>query len=91
MKPESNNKRPSRCILGLVVRLRLRICDVFGHSFSDWDVLKFRIECEGRCYTVDTFTGERRSWEGQPKIKCRRCGGYFSPNVRPLATGESAD
>jgi hypothetical protein len=80
MKPESNKKRPSRCLARLVVRLRLWICNTFGHSFSDWDVLKFRIESEGRCYTVDTLTGERRPWEGKPEIKCRRCGECFSHN-----------
>jgi hypothetical protein len=58
----------------LVVRFRLWICDTFGHSFSDWDVLRFKIECEGQCYTVNTLTGKRRPRKRKPKIKCQRCG-----------------
>lgn len=73
---------PARCLDRLVVRLRLLVCDAFGHSFSDLDVLKFRMESEGRRYTVDTLTCERRPWEGKPEIKCRRCGGCFSHNTQ---------
>lgn len=80
MKHESNNKRLSRCLARLVVRLRLWMCGVFGHSFSAIDALKFKIECEGRCCTVNTLTGERRPMERKPEIKCRRCGETFSHN-----------
>ena len=64
----------------LVVRPRLWMCAVFGHSFSSIDALKFKIETAARRYTVNTLTGERRPWEGKPEIKCRRCGECFAHN-----------
>ena len=54
------------------------IFSIFGHSFSAVDVLMFKIESEGRCYTVNTLTGERKPLTGQPEITCRRCGKVFS-------------
>lgn len=59
-------------------RLRLWLCKTFGHSFSAVDLLMFRLECEGRCFTVDTLTGERRPFARTPEITCRRCGLRFS-------------
>lgn len=75
-------------------RLKTWLCKMFGHSFSAVDLLMFRVECEGRCFTVDKLTGEQRPFTQIPEIECRRCGRRFWPKqkarVRPAPEKESA-
>jgi len=64
------------------------LCSIFGHSFSFIDVLTFRLKCEGRCYTVNTLTGERRPCDQTPEITCRRCGEKFQQSNQISSTSE---
>lgn len=59
-------------------RFREWMCRTFGHAFTTVDLLRFKIESEGRCFTINLLTGERRPWAGSPKITCRRCGKVFT-------------
>lgn len=78
LETPTNTQRNDGWMRRLAIRLRLWMCDVFGHAFSEIDELIFKIECEGRCYTVDALTGERHPMEKKPEIKCQRCGKYFT-------------
>jgi hypothetical protein len=75
----------------LVGRVKAWLCKKIGHSFSHVDLLMFKIESEGRCYTVNLITGERKPLGRPHGITCRRCGTRFeAPNVEDQATRRDA-
>ena len=55
-------------------RFQSWLCVKLGHSFTAVDLLMFKLECEGRCFTVNLSNGERHISTRIPQIVCRRCG-----------------